>query len=102
MKKLLCLILINMMLITPATSAFSYQGRVDLNLSANNVEATVCPKGSVQTILTITADSSNTETCDITLTPDKEWIILEVTHFTLAPGASRQVGVTLVAGDKSP
>lgn len=102
MKKLLCLILISVMLIAPAMSAFSYQGRAALNLSANNVEATVCPKGSVQTILTIAADSSNTETCDITLTPSDEWIILEVTHFTLSPGASRQVGVTLVAGEKPP
>ncbi|MCD6322793.1 MAG: hypothetical protein J7L77_07175 [Clostridiales bacterium] len=102
MKKILSLVLISFMLISTGSIALSYQGKNSLNSSVNAIEASVCPKGSVQTTLTITADPSNTETCNITLTPDKEWILLEVSHFTLSPGASRQVRVTLTAGEKPP
>lgn len=83
-------------------AGFSAEKSTFLNLSLNSIEASVCPGESVQTLLTVRADPSNTENCNITLTPSDEWIILEITNFTLSPGASRQVKVTLIAGEKTP
>jgi len=83
-------------------AGFSAEKSTFLNLSLDSIETSVCPGESVQTLLTVRADPSNTENCNITLTPSDEWIILEITNFTLSPGASRQVKVTLIAGEKTP
>ncbi len=87
-------------------SSFSYNLRSQgFETSSENIEATVCPGEETNITLTITVWADPSQTVNITLIPDADWIKPEQTETEVyAPpeGYSFQTTITLSGKDLSP
>ncbi len=94
MKKLKLILLVNLILIYFIPKfGFSYEKTSHSIYIHNDIEVTLCPETSMESNLTVTADPKNTEMCNITLSPNQNWIKLEIYQFSLSPGQSKTIKV---------